>query len=380
MEAFEIGVSLALKDGISGSIERARQSVEDLQTAIRSSVVSMKDLREVGRKSGSIGIDQRSPKPFGKPAPQAAITKASIDARTSAPMPVVDAPRGAQPSGSVWGEQRDIHTALASELTPEEPPEEVDKFQHLPLPYAKMAYQETVLSTAPKLGKRNTAAFQTYADETRRGAAPPAPDLDKVTTFVDNSSYLVPRNEPEADGTGVPGIVGSPRLNGPGVGGGAKNGTRAGSHYEFIELNSMMMPDQSGTQKMGARLDKPLVNQPAAPGLAGLGAPDIWASHGPEVETGPTKAELMENCSTDARFYPTFRTGSAQACNMKNFATPQNGQRSEEPSKGDVYLDGLLVGRWMLRFLRREAERADAGPTGFDAKRSRLLPGVTVGG
>jgi hypothetical protein len=40
----------------------------------------------------------------------------------------------------------------------------------------------------------------------------------------------------------------------------------------------------------------------------------------------------------------------------------------------------MLVGRWVSRFLLKQAERADAGPTGFDAKRGRLLPGVTVGG
>jgi hypothetical protein len=44
-----------------------------------------------------------------------------------------------------------------------------------------------------------------------------------------------------------------------------------------------------------------------------------------------------------------------------------------------VFLDGMLVGRWMSRFLQREGERASTGPTGFDPRRGRLLPGVTVG-
>ena len=60
---------------------------------------------------------------------------------------------------------------------------------------------------------------------------------------------------------------------------------------------------------------------------------------------------------------------------------PQHGQQGAAgPREGDVFLDGVLVGRWMSRFLNREAERASAGPTGFDARRGRLLPGVTVGG
>jgi len=60
--------------------------------------------------------------------------------------------------------------------------------------------------------------------------------------------------------------------------------------------------------------------------------------------------------------------------------TEQAGVRDAGPQEGDVFLDGLLVGRWMSRFLNREASRASAGPTGFDPRRGQLLPGVTVGG
>ena len=57
--------------------------------------------------------------------------------------------------------------------------------------------------------------------------------------------------------------------------------------------------------------------------------------------------------------------------------TPQGGQAQ---MGGDVFLDGALVGKWMSRFLGREAMRAPAGPTGFDPRRGRLMPGATVGG
>jgi hypothetical protein len=60
--------------------------------------------------------------------------------------------------------------------------------------------------------------------------------------------------------------------------------------------------------------------------------------------------------------------------------TEQAGARDAGPQQGDVFLDGMLVGRWMSRFLNREVSRASAGPTGFDPRRGQLLPGVTVGG
>jgi hypothetical protein len=61
-------------------------------------------------------------------------------------------------------------------------------------------------------------------------------------------------------------------------------------------------------------------------------------------------------------------------------AAPPAQKREQAPHGGDVFLDGAKVGRWMSRFLNREAERASAGPTSFDPRRGRLLPGVTVGG
>jgi hypothetical protein len=61
-------------------------------------------------------------------------------------------------------------------------------------------------------------------------------------------------------------------------------------------------------------------------------------------------------------------------------AAPQAQAREAGPQGGDVILDGMKVGRWMSRLLDREAGRASAGPTGFDARRGQLLPGVTVGG
>jgi hypothetical protein len=68
------------------------------------------------------------------------------------------------------------------------------------------------------------------------------------------------------------------------------------------------------------------------------------------------------------------------APSAKERDTEQAGAREAGPQEGDVFLDGMLVGRWMSRFLNREVSRASAGPTGFDPRRGRLLPGVTVGG
>ena len=50
------------------------------------------------------------------------------------------------------------------------------------------------------------------------------------------------------------------------------------------------------------------------------------------------------------------------------------------PTQGDVYLDGALMGRWMARSLAREAGRAPAGGSAFDARRNPLPAGRMIGG
>jgi hypothetical protein len=81
---------------------------------------------------------------------------------------------------------------------------------------------------------------------------------------------------------------------------------------------------------------------------------------------------------------PGFASGAADAADTGGKRTPepgaaQAGAQSQGPTEGDVFLDGMLVGRWIARFLADGAGRAPAGPTGFDGRRGRVLPGPTVG-
>jgi hypothetical protein len=50
------------------------------------------------------------------------------------------------------------------------------------------------------------------------------------------------------------------------------------------------------------------------------------------------------------------------------------------PTEGDVYLDGTLVGRWMVRNLAQAAGRPASGGSAFDPTRGRLPLGTMIGG
>ena len=55
-EAFEIGVSLALQDGVSDAVGKARRDVASLEHAIRESGVSLKALHSAGTKAASVSF------------------------------------------------------------------------------------------------------------------------------------------------------------------------------------------------------------------------------------------------------------------------------------------------------------------------------------
>jgi len=64
---------------------------------------------------------------------------------------------------------------------------------------------------------------------------------------------------------------------------------------------------------------------------------------------------------------------------MPSVAPPPSPQAATGPSHGDVYLDGMRVGRWMSDNLAREAARPQAGGTAFDPRITPAWPGTLQG-
>ena len=63
---------------------------------------------------------------------------------------------------------------------------------------------------------------------------------------------------------------------------------------------------------------------------------------------------------------------------MPSMAPPPP-QATAGPSHGDVFLDGMRVGRWMSDNLAREATRPQAGSTAFDPRLGPTWPGTLQG-
>jgi hypothetical protein len=83
-----------------------------------------------------------------------------------------------------------------------------------------------------------------------------------------------------------------------------------------------------------------------------------------------------EPASVAAQVAP--RAGSTPSAGVSP-AAPVAAAASSGPVQGDVYLDGARVGRWMSDRLAREADRPQAGVTGFDPRLGPAWPGSLHG-
>ncbi len=375
IEAFEIGVSLALQDGISESIASAQQSVVALQAAIASSGVSIQALREAGSKAASITGGERdqtqSRKTDAGEANQALPSAASSAGETPAAKTAQEG--GLTSPGLLYPAYQNV----AGDAETQDRPQSGDD---------ERAYGEPArifISTADDaagasrmdMGGPQLPEAPPSLSEAGLGATELSPGLDRAPSSA-LSGYVA---QQDTVSLGAPGAPGDAAISLPDRAAhlDMRGGSAPGSQ-DRISLSTVVFPnDAPPAQPAGMRSGGVWPIMPGAPNLDQPGPFEDDAAGWPSLAPGD---DAGANRTPDTIVRTTMRTASPRMTAAQPSAAPQGQPRQSEPFKGDVYLDGMLVGRWMSKYLRREAERADSGPTGFDAKRSRLLPGVTVGG
>lgn len=176
------------------------------------------------------------------------------------------------------------------------------------------------------------------------------------------------------------------------------------------EPSSVPLPRGLGTEKL-AELVRDMMpwphQSPALAQLPALASPRILRSDsvtGQQHDSSEASKQLPKLVSASARHVKGrvfdvaepagLRRSSAPSlsyvhASLSNPATavpqqpassnfPASTRAADGPEVGNIYLDGHLVGRWMSDRLTREAERAPVGPTGFDPRASRIWPGMAT--
>jgi hypothetical protein len=417
IEAFEIGVTLALRDGVSESIAQAQRNVEALEKAVNANGLSVRALREAGARAISLvgfqpaqGKVQKKAEPriaqpdLAEAAPRLADISRPVQTEPS-DAPVLHAPDRIEISRVV----ERVSTETTREGIAAAPVDAV------PSPRDE-----------PALGRNDHVAPILPQEITQSQKIDFAASTDELTDRAPQAEFAAPASRPDVQSLPVAGEAEQPVWASPAPLPAAtpdqktdvlpavppavmaENGAihtislaqnnptifNAGSLQQTVLDDWVPRPAQSedavaqdsSTDVEGkpyragdrATFASPRVDTPVAPNTYRDPEPqqDPISLRDPRLDE-PLRAAWY---SSSTRFHTVVTGALPQAESAPQSVAPQERGHAQGAAGGDVFLDGALVGRWVSRFLRREVERADAGPTGFDAKRGRLLPGVTVGG
>jgi|GEM_PF-3161534 len=351
-EAYEIGITLALRDGVSEGIERARTQMAQLERVISTYGVPVQRLRQVA----SGWVDSSSPAATEKRTRDRQERNLDLGKNVAVPATVT--------------------TSLQKQATPEARGrtivERTQTFRQEPpaAPEVELSRQEPHPSTE---GSKFVARA---IPETARV------DVEWPSSLSLPQKMLMP-------GLSLP--ASAPRAFSPApIAEGVREKDQTGSSDVTYPMKPQPSPSATAVAGRWLKADFPDAGAvgsvaPQRPGYVGAPGARSDALARPEagvrrefVHDGPAANDFTEMMRPAAPAYSVeARPGEAPYASSVAKTAPAPQMR---PTEGDVYLDGTLVGRWISRFLNQEAGRAQAGPTGFDARRSRLLPGATVGG
>jgi len=361
-EAFEIGISLALADGVSEGIAKAQRDADAVARSVAAGALSVQRLQAAGVAALTVMRSAREAANRATPAApgraEAGATRAAAEAggdagavAAAAPpvmnlTPVVAAPaRSVAPAASplVWEQASDAQGASergGDEIAPA--PDRIELVQSVRLDAQATPVREQ--SVAPKLERSE----QVGEDRVGARQVGEAPGVSLLAQFAAPAV-------PAWAGAVAPRAVAGRSLARP-----------AGLRLDWYGGRG---PDA------GSAVSREVASSDGGGGPVAVPSAPVLATV-PAAPVAPVAADVPQPRLAAQN---TPAPGGAVAPEGAEPAESQ-GSGPAGPAQGDVFLDGMLVGRWMSRHLSREAGRASAGPTGFDSRRNALLPGPTVGG
>ena len=372
IEAYEIGISLALQDGVSAGIALIRRDLETLDRAIAATSQHLTQLQtQAGRPSVVVG---KTPNlmPASKPAPVVAASNPAPDtpsagapvfaaAAADSALPLTNSHRAATPAG----------TAIPTQPTP----------------------------VTPTTGRAAPASPDALAERrSETSQTPPRAQEAKVEggqqTPLPRSQMPVVRQRAEPNE--------STALPNPGPPGPVRTGLRPATSPLAPTVDQRRIrgePNAALLSDSPERVLRPLLTPhagPAPPALhsrAHAAAPDV-ARQSPVImpwfapSAPPAFTQVAASPSPASAALPPRTTVAAPAKSYVQSAAPQPSTSFAPPPaqsqptitlSGDVILDGARVGRWMTSTLARQAARPPAGPTGPDPRQTPLWSGQAQG-
>ena len=360
-EAYEVGLSFALGDGVEESAVLAKRDISALDKATGVGALSMRDLRETADRLSklSLDLDKRHDKRPEEPAKMLSSVSQRQDAEAKSFAPLVDI--AGRTKALVGGPGQTVSDVV---LLPTSPvATDVSGTFKANSPGSKSASKGDLFSGSSRTLYRVDQSSTSSSDTRTQGRTPDAPtqtvsgatSKPNVTILrMSNLSHAADLNRPEVSQPGAPvkttasiGLQSLPQARAPSLGSPAVT-SMSPSSTQSSPIHAPI--STSGNNDKNSLADW---HSPVRPLIAN-DAKWVTTQHDP-AERSPA------NTTVDAP------------------SAPPSNLREQQHIEGDVYLDGAMVGRWISRFLSREASRSSTGPTGFDKRRNPLMPGASLG-
>ncbi len=362
VEAYEVGISLVLQNGVSDGIALIRRDLATLDQAIAATSQNLTRLQQAAGISLPQAIPQQTKPPIVSataavpaeatartasiPAPAATPgTVAAPSARTVAMEMPATMPRG------VIARSQPVEARLPPPPIPPPPPGpiRIPVAAPAPVPTAPASPAANRLAPQPPAAPAPRRAAADVEPMERQHSRPPLPSAPAAPTARVTRSDTVP---PAA--TARP--LALPQAASP--------------------MSGVPKGENAASAPVASRRSHSVVHHAAAPG-----------HHQPLRADGiePRAPESFTRARTPAA-PPPIVPPVPDAASRPSFAQTQPAPFApvaQSPGnitlQGDIILDGTRVGRWMTTTLARQAARPPAGPTGPDPRQTPLWSGQAQG-
>jgi hypothetical protein len=373
IDAYTIGITLALEDGVSAGIAAIRQDLATFDRAVASTAAGLVALRRLGQQASLITRDDAPPTPAGL----AAAARPALG--STAPTPTRAPSANGNPSGPVSdapGAQLSAGRKMPQGQGPVAPL--VDVPRHSVSPIQPL---NTRASVAPPLDRfpidgpggfqpRPIAGFAPVAPNAPFQTAPmPLPSQPPARAAAASGATTRVSAAPVLVATGSAGADVAAPLPDSGV---APRATRlprvqvrpAWSDY----APSMHLRSDPVDPPSRARADAPLTQAPSRH------APASFAP--PAAELPPEQPEAAPRRAPVDRPPRGPAAGDTDAETPSATMPPSRSEASSASFSGQIVLEGSRLGRWMSDGLTRMTERPPSGSTGVDPRATPGWPGL----
>ena len=356
IEAYEIGIKLALQDGVSEGIAAIRRDLGSLDQAIAQTTLRLSQLQQIGaqalvasqeqpeRTASSLLARRPAPVMTPLPTPEPEPVAASVEAQTARPtqVPVLRPQAGPPPVLTAT-------RAPAGEPSPVSPPVVTRLDVAAPVVAAPLPAVVVDVVRAPG-GPRppEQPAAPPLAGTVPAAPPPVVAEIAKlVTPKLQGGDPVAKRDERTRELT-------LPRPAG-----------RVLPTSESEALAPQQTSAELGRREKGRQ---PIHRHGELR--------EVQARQSDAVSDLPAARMVPTPAKPAAIFSPTSSVAPPAS---PSYAPPAASPRTRETSvRGDVFFDGVRVGRWMSEQMARDAGRPNTGPTGFDPRRSPTWPGAAV--